>query len=575
MESPQIPILRALLFSTPCFLIIQRQLALPPPLLLVLDTCGYIPLWYATSMPASAITPYILESLQNPTAYPVQTRTVEMIQTHVSWLFLTDTHVFKLKKPVNFGFLDFSTLDLRRFYCYEELRLNRRLCPDIYEQVIELRETDTGAAFTGDGKVIEYAVMMKRLPADRMLDRLVDSGRISVEEMQIIALEICKFHSNAHTSPHISKFGSLEQIQFNWRENFEQAQPFRTSTLPAAVSKTIRTYVETFTDSHRTLFTERVENGYIRECDGDIHLGNICLLNSTAYIFDCIEFNERFRFCDTAADIAFLLMDLDFHRRPDLADAALSTYITASGDSNLAKLITFYKVYCAFVRGKVESLQLLDTGIAQEKRTAAEKRAIRYFRLAQGYCLRSRLPPTLLITCGTMGCGKSTLVDQLAFEFGLATFNSDAVRKQLAGLLPGTAVQVLFEDGLYSSKMSQSTYRQLERLADTELASGHSVVIDAGFGNAAERAHFARLAASHQAEFVILLVQCDPDEQRRRLRERSSRGGSVSDGRVELLDQQRGVFEPPDDSEGTIISYSTSGTSEHDLNSFYERLFRS
>ena len=416
--------------------------------------------------------------------------------------------------------------------------------------------------------------MMKRLPADRMLDRLVDSGRISAEEILIVALEICRFHANAPTSPDISRFGSLEQIQFNWQENFEQALQFQSSTLPPAVSETILAYVETFTDSHRTLFTERIENGYIRECDGDIHLGNICLLNNTACIFDCIEFNKRFRCCDTAADIAFLLMDLDYHRRPDLADTALSAYIKASGDSDLTKLITFYKVYRAFVRGKVESLQLLDIGIVQEERTAAEKRAIRYFRLAQGYSMRNRLPPTLFITCGTMGCGKSTLSDQLAFELGLATFNSDAERKRLAGLPPESAIQVSFGEWLYSKAMSQKTYRPLERLSETELSSGHSVVIDAGFRTVAERAEFARLAASHNAELVILFVQCDPGVQRRRLRERSSCGDSVSDGRVELLDQQKSLFEPPDDSEGKIISFSTSRASEHALNSVYERLFQ-
>lgn len=525
-------------------------------------------------MPESAMTPHILESLRNPSAYPVQTRTVELIQTHVSWLFLTDTHVFKLKKPVNFGFLDFSTLERRRFYCLEELRLNRRLCPDIYEQVIALREADTGATFAGDGKVIEYAVMMKRLPADRMLDRLVDSGKISPQEIRSVALEIQRFHANASTSPEISRFGSLEQIQFNWRENFEQALPFRDSTLPPAVCETIHAFVETFADSHRPLFTERIENGYIRDCDGDIHLGNICLLNNTPYIFDCIEFNKRFRYCDTAADIAFLLMDLDFHRRPDLAEEALSTYITASGDSDLLKLVTFYKVYRAFVRGKVESLRLLDAGISQEERTAAEKRAISYFRLARGYCMRSVLPPTLFITCGTMGCGKSTMADQLAFELGLATFNSDAERKRLAGLAPETALHVPFGEGVYSKDMSRDTYRKLEQLAAAELASGRSVLIDAGFRTVADRAAFARLAASHNAELVILFVQCDPEIQRLRLRERSLRGGAVSDGRVELLDQQESAFEPPGDAEGLIISFSTSGASEHALNPVYERLFR-
>src|SRR6185369_13017005 len=171
----------------------------------------------------------------------------------------------------------------------------------------------------------------------RMLDVLVDSGRISVQEIQAVALEICRFHSNAATSPHISEFGSPEQIRSNWLENFEQTAQFRTSTLPQSVYETIRNYFETFTDSHRSLFADRIENGYIRECDGDIHLGNICLPDSKTYIFDCIEFNERFRYSDTAADIAFLLMDLDFHHRPYLANAALSAYITASGDTGLVK----------------------------------------------------------------------------------------------------------------------------------------------------------------------------------------------------------------------------------------------
>lgn len=525
-------------------------------------------------MEAPEISPHILKSLHNPSAYPVQTRTVALIQTHVSWLFLTDTHVFKIKKPVNFGFLDFSTLARRRFYCYEELRLNRRLCPDIYEQVIALRENESGASFAGGGKVVDYAVMMKRLPADRMLDRLVESGSISVEDIENIALEISTFHSNAATSPHISEFGSREQIAYNWQENFEQTLKFRASTLPAPVRDTISCYVETFIDSHRALFAERVAKGYIRDCNGDIHLGNICLLQHTAYIFDCIEFNERFRFSDTAADIAFLLMDLDFHHRPDLADAALSAYIKASGDTGLAGLIPFYKIYRAFVRGKVESMQLLDDEITKEDRAAAEKRAVSYFRLAQGYCIRSCLPPTLFITCGTMGCGKSTLAGQLAFELGTALFNSDATRKKLAGLPSETAVSVPFGEGLYSKAMSRSTYRQLDLSASTELTSGHSVVIDAGFGTRAERAEFARLAVSHHAAFAILFVQCEPDEQRRRLHERSSSGVSVSDGRVELLEQQERLFETPDNSEGTIISVSTDNATEQALNSVYERLRR-
>lgn len=523
-------------------------------------------------MTEPAVTPHILESLRNPSAYPVPTATVELLQTHVSWLLLTDTHVFKLKKPVNFGFLDFSTLEKRRFYCHEELRLNRRLCPDIYERVVELCVTETGASFAADGRVIDYAVMMRRLPADKMLDRLIDNDGVSGDDIRIIARTISSFHSSALTSPHIAQFGSLKQIRFNWQENFEQTAPFLASTLPETIRETIHSYVHQFLDSHRPLFSERVEKGFIRECDGDIHLGNICLENGQAYIFDCIEFNERFRFSDTAADIAFLLMDLDYHRRPDLAETALSEYISASGDLQCARLVPFYKVYRAFVRGKVESMQLLDQGIVSEARAAAEKRAVRYFRLAQGYCLRDALSPTLFITCGTMGCGKSTLAGQLAFELGLHTHSSDVVRKQLAGLAPETAAPSAFGEGIYSREMSGVTYRHLEKLADAELAAGHSTVIDAAFGSQTERTQFALLAKKHHARFVILFVTCADDVQQWRLRKRSL-GTSVSDGRVELLGRQTATFEPPDISEGVIEFRSADGASEHALNSIYERLF--
>lgn len=538
-------------------------------------TCGYFPLCYAVTMNENAITTKNLESLLNPSVYPVDTIRVDLIQTHVSWLFLTDTHVFKIKKPVNFGFLDFSTLDLRHFYCNEELRLNRRLCPEIYEQVIALRQTISGASFVGDGAIIDYAVMMKRLPADRMLDRLVDRGNITLDEIKTIAFKISSFHSNAMTSDHIDKFGSLEQIRYNWQENFQQTAQFNSTTLPQKISNTIRLFIDNFIESNSPLFESRVNNGFIRECDGDIHSGNICLADKSAYIFDCIEFNERFRHSDTTADIAFLLMDLDYHGRSDLADAALSAYIEASGDLDCANLITFYKIYRAFVRGKVESMQLLDSGIDLKARDEAEKRAKRYFRLAQGYCLRVTLSPTLFITCGTMGCGKSSLCQQISFELGIATYNSDVIRKQMAGIKPEASVNVSYLNGLYSKDYSYMTYRQLEQLAEVELASGRSVLIDASFGTFAERNAFAALAASHQADFVILYLHCDNKEQRLRLNKRSATGGSVSDGRTELLDNQISSFEVPDKSENVIIKCDTSENSEQAVEQVYKRLFQS
>lgn len=507
-----------------------------------------------------------------PSSYPVATKAVELLQTHVSWIFLTDTHAFKVKKPVNFVFLDFSTLNKRHFYCHEELRLNRRLCPDIYEQVIELHQTRDGAAFYGDGAIIDYAVMMKRLPANRMLDRLVERGDVSSADMHTVAGIISRFHAVADTSPHISGFGSIEQIKFNWEESFQQLLPFETQTLPQPDRDLLRACVEGFIDTHHDLFEQRIEQGFIRECDGDLHLENICLIDGTAYIFDCIEFNERFRFCDTAADIAFLLMDLDFHGRPDLADIFLNSYLDASGDTEIVHLLPFYKLYRAMVRGKVESLQLNDAGIYPDAQLSAAQKARRYFRLARGYCEQNRLRPTLFITCGTTGCGKSALAKQLGFELGLRVFNSDTIRKQLAGLTAETPVQVPYRQGLYAEEMNVTTYQELLKQAECELLAGRSVLIDAGFRTATWRAACGRLAAAHSAGLVILLVTCDPTEQLRRLTVRSSAGHSISDGRAELLEQQQRDFEQPTAPEGKIISITSDADPDQLTNRIYQEL---
>jgi aminoglycoside phosphotransferase family enzyme/predicted kinase len=525
-------------------------------------------------MQEARMTSNILKSLMKPAAYPVLTSTVEMVQTHVSWIFLTETHAFKVKKPVNFGFLDFSTVDRRRFYCDEELRLNRRLCPDIYEAVVELRESATGAAFHGTGPIIDYAVMMKRLPAGRMLDRLVESGEASAADMKNVAAVISRFHNQALTSPYISDFGSPEKILFNWRENFEQLIPFETGTLPAAERETICSWVMDFAEKNRELLNGRVEQGFIRECDGDLHLENICLADGMVYIFDCIEFNERFRFCDTAADIAFLLMDLDFHGRRDLAEVVLAYYCTTSGDTELSELIVFYKVYRAVVRGKVESFRLNDNGITPDDREIAKRRAIRYFRLARGYIEKLRLHPTLFITCGTMGCGKSTLAGQLSFELGIKTHNSDFTRKRIARLQPETAVSEDYGRGLYAESISRDTYDELERLADCELAAGNSVIIDASFRNVVERARFAGLATFRHAGFIILMLSCDPDEQKNRLKHRSERGPSVSDGRISLLDLHKADFEHPSATEGPLIELNSMHLPEHLTGIIYKELHK-
>jgi aminoglycoside phosphotransferase family enzyme/predicted kinase len=494
-----------------------------------------------------------------------------MLQTHVSWIFLTDTHAYKVKKPVDFGFLNFSTIDRRRFYCNEEVRLNRRLCADIYEGVVELRATAGGAAFYGNGRVIDYAVRMKRLPSERMLERLVESGNVSSTEMRDVARTIALFHRDAPTSPLISEYGRVDRIMFNWEENLEQTVQFADKTLPSPDRKIIGAWVAGFANENGELFRRRVEEGFIRECDGDIHLENICLTNGRVCIFDCIEFNERFRYCDTAADVAFLLMDLDFHGRRDLAGDVVTAYLETSADADMTALIDFYKVNRAFVRGKVESFRMIDNGMDQQERECARARAVRYFRLARGYIERSRLGQTLFITCGLMGSGKSVLADQLSFELGIACFNSDATRKRLAGIPADTPVTETYAMGLYSRQQSAATYSELLRLAEAELAEGRSVIIDASFMRKPDRSRFASLAKRHRAAFTILNVSCCEPENRQRLVERSMWGRSVSDGRVELLEKQRDKFEPPGMEEGLLIAIDTTGSPASLTDTIYGR----
>jgi aminoglycoside phosphotransferase family enzyme/predicted kinase len=514
----------------------------------------------------------ILKSLLKADAYPEQTHSVTMVQTHISWIFLTDTHAYKIKKPVDFGFLNFSTIDRRRFYCNEEVRLNRRLCPDIYEGVVELRETPAGAAFHGDGAIIDHAVKMKRLPAERMLDRLVETGELSSDDMANVARTIADFHQTALTSPAISEYGHLDRIMFNWHENFEQMIPFEETTLPAEERGVIKEWVSSFAENNAELFGRRVAEGFVRECDGDIHLENICMIDGRVCIFDCIEFNDRFRCCDTAADVAFLLMDLDYHGRYDLAEDVITAYRETSGDKGMMALIDFYKIYRAFVRGKVESFRLDDAGIDQYDREQAHTRAIRYFRLARGYIERRRLAPTLFITCGLMGSGKSSLAGQLSFELGIACFNSDTIRKRLAGIPLDTSVSESYAAGLYDLRTSDATYAELLRLAEAELAAGRSVIIDASFMRRDDRSRSAALAGRYSAAFTILHVTCGDAENRRRLMERSAKGQSVSDGRVELLDRQRQEFELPGTEEGLLIGVSSNGLPATLTSAVYGRL---
>ncbi|AJE03759.1 bifunctional aminoglycoside phosphotransferase/ATP-binding protein [Geobacter pickeringii] len=515
-----------------------------------------------------------LRSLLKPAAYPESTSAVELVQTHVSYIFLTDDYAYKVKKPVDFGFLNFSTLDRRRFYCDEEVRLNRRLCPSLYLGVVEVRETASdGAAFFGEGRIVDYAVKMKRLPAERMLDRLLAAGGVGGNEVRALARTVAAFHLQAERNDEIAPFGSIDTIRGNWEENFNQTRIFCGTTLGGRDFLAIEQWVERFLKENSPLFAERVAGGFIRDGDGDLHLENISLgEDGSICIFDCIEFNARFRYGDTAADIAFLLMDFDANGRPDLSALFLDEYIRATGDGEISRIVDFYKVYRAYVRGKVESLRFADHQIPEPERNTARERAARYFRLARGYICRRNLPPTLIITCGPSGSGKSFAAREIALELGLEIISSDVVRKELAGLPPHARRAEGYGEGIYAAAVTTRTYAELLRRAEARLAAGRGVIVDATFRHAPDRLPFRTLAARHGARFSIIHATCGGELVRRRLADRGKDPAEPSDGRWEIYQRQMRDFDPPSADEGTVVTIDTSRSVAEIADSFLEAL---
>jgi aminoglycoside phosphotransferase family enzyme len=325
----------------------------------------------------------VVDSLMKPEAYDEDPGSIELVQTHISFVFLTKRFVYKVKKAVDFGFLDFTTLEKRQFFCEKELELNRRLCGDMYLEVVPINKSD-GIKIKGAGETVEYAVKMKRMPQEKMMSKLLEKNKVDDKLIDRIAKIIADFHSKAETNRRISKFGSLAVIETNWKENYDQTEEFIGKTISKEDFGLIRNRVNNFMKRNAAVFEKRVTEGRVRDCHGDIHSGNIFITNGI-YIFDAIEFNERFRYSDVASDIAFLAMDLDYKKRAALSDFLIKRYVEYSGDQELTRLLPFYKCYRAYVRGKVTSFKLKDPNVNSKEKKAATKEAKTYFKLASTY----------------------------------------------------------------------------------------------------------------------------------------------------------------------------------------------
>jgi aminoglycoside phosphotransferase family enzyme/predicted kinase len=483
--------------------------------------------------------PEIAQALLKPKAYPQAPGKIELVQTQMSFVFLADEYVYKVKKAVDLGYLDYTTLEKRQFYCQQEVELNRRLCPEVYLGVVPITREKGAISVEGRGEVIEYAVKMRRLPQEAMMDVLLDNDRVSPQMITKVSQKLAAFHRQAETSATISAFGEIKAIVRNTDENFDQTEKYIGKTISKELYQRIKDYTDGFIEENASLFAKRIADGRIRDCHGDLHVAHICFTDGIC-IYDCIEFNDRFRYCDVASEVAFLAMDLDHHRRADLARIFVDAYVAESRDSELGKLLAFYKCYRAYVRGKVESFKLDDPYIAPAEKSHTLEVATSYFDLAYVY---TRARPMLFITVGLVGTGKTFLAQALAKRLGLAVISSDVARKQLAGIPVTEHRFEEFDSGIYSAEFSTKTYNKMFSEAKHILSGGGSAILDASFIKAEERLKAKRLAEEMNTDFFILECTLDEESIKQRLAQRLEQG-SASDGRWEIYQPQKTAFEP-------------------------------
>jgi aminoglycoside phosphotransferase family enzyme/predicted kinase len=488
------------------------------------------------------------KALQDPAIYPDVTTGVELRETHISLVFLTDRYAYKIKKPVNLGFLDFSTLDQRHFFCEQELILNRRLSSGVYLEVVALRQDERGYTFDGRGRIVEYALKMRRLPEDRSMETLLRRDQVTADMIEALAQRLAAFHASHPLAVSSESYGTLEQVKADWEENFVQTADAIGYTLPRQTYMMIQQAVTAFTGRHADWFARRVQEGRIRDCHGDLRAEHVYFEAEQLQIIDCIEFNQRFRFIDVTSEVAFLAVDLERLGAAAVAHHFVRAYARYAEDATLYRLLDFYRCYRAYVRGKVTSIRL-QASPPPELRTPLQRRAEAYFALAARYAERLTRP-LLLLTTGLIASGKSTVAQGIATALDLTLYSSDRVRKELAGVAPETSRRAAYGAGLYSAATTQRTYDVLADLARQALSRGTSVILDASFAKHAERRRMAALAQEMQARCCVVECWAPEEVLRSRLRGRERSLASVSDAREEILSSFQHDYEPMQAGEG-------------------------
>jgi hypothetical protein len=487
--------------------------------------------------------PALIQQMLQPEFYPhVVTEPIQLIQTHISYVLLTGEYAYKVKKPANYGFLDFSSLQKRQHFCAEELRLNQRGAAELYLDVLPITQADDAFQLAGNGPAVEYTLKMKQFPQDGLFLTLFEQDRLSESDMEHLGRVVAVFHAKAETSDYIDTFGTIPRVRESIDENYQQTKKHIGGPQTQAQYEATRQYTDNFFVQRPDLFTQRVQNHFIRECHGDLHLRNICQWNHQVLLFDCIEFNEPFRFVDVMYDIAFTVMDIEARNRPDLANAFLNTYVEETGDWEGLQVLPLYLSRQAYVRAKVSSFLLDDPGIPEPVKQEARQNAALYYRLAWAYTQPQQ--GQLIVMSGLSGTGKSTTARTLARQHRAIHLRSDAVRKHLGGV----PLHQKGPDDLYSPEMTQKTYARLLELGVLLASQGFAVILDAKYDRAALRADAIAQAQAQQIPLKIIHCTAPMEVLQARLQQRT---GDIADATVDILAQQQ--FEAFTDAEQAIV----------------------
>lgn len=497
----------------------------------------------------------LIRQMQAPSFYAHNvTAPIQVVQTHISFVILTGPFAYKIKKPVDLGFLDFSSLALRKHYCEEELRLNRRFAPRLYLDVLPVYESGGRYSFdapSGEAEPVEYVLQMRQFREEDLLTHCLERGELTEDHMRTVAEKMVKAHARAETNEYIAGFGAPDRIRAIMDDNFAITRRYADRTISDEQLAAMESGIYGVLDRDRDLLDARSREGCTRECHGDLHLRNMCWFEGEIQFFDCIEFNEQYRFIDVMYELAFLAMDLEYRGAPALANVLINTYLEHSGDYSGAALLPMYMAVRGLVRGNVSSILLDEPEVAEHEREHALDSARSHFAYAAQRIKPSR--PQLILVCGVSGVGKTTVACELAKRLGAIHIRSDVVRKHLAGV-------PLHErsDAIYSDAITRRTYGRLADLASPLLDHGWTVVLDATYRRAAFRDEAQNRAANAGAGFRIVHLDAPIDVLKERIRARLE---DVSDATPELIDAQIGEFEPfTTDEQPNVVEVNASET---------------